>query len=454
MKSRYRTLSRVLLTFALVAVGPLQAQPTPASAAAQGEILWDTFGVPHVYGSSEAGVFYGFGWAQAHSHGNLLLHLYGEARGKAAQYWGAAFIESDRWVLANEVDERAAVWYRQQTPQFRADLDAFAAGINAYAAQHADALDPSVRVVLPVSGIDVMAHAHRLMNYIYIAPQRKVAATPEREPAGSNAWAVAPAKSASGKTLLLANPHLPWAPGYYSYYEAQLQGPGIDVYGATQVGLPVLRFAFNVQLGFTNTVNTILGATTYRLTLADGGYRFDGKTLPFKTRWRTFKVRQDDGSLKSEALEIKSSVHGPVFTRGDGSAVALRVAGLDRPGVLQQYLDMGRARNFAAFQRVLKRLQVPMFNIVYGDRDGHILYLDNGILPRHDSGDLAFWGGLVPGTHRPRCGRRFTPTTICPRSWTRPAGSCRTPTIHPGSRPIRKPSVRAITRRTSRRPGR
>ncbi|WP_232618361.1 penicillin acylase family protein, partial [Xanthomonas arboricola] len=53
-----------------------------------GEILWDRYGVPHIYARTEAGTFYGFGWAQTHSHGNLLLHLYGEARGRAAEYWG------------------------------------------------------------------------------------------------------------------------------------------------------------------------------------------------------------------------------------------------------------------------------------------------------------------------------------------------------------------------------
>ena len=41
--------------------------------------------------------------------------------------------------------------------------------MNDYAAAHADAIDPAVRVVLPVTGVDVVAHAHRLMNYIYVA---------------------------------------------------------------------------------------------------------------------------------------------------------------------------------------------------------------------------------------------------------------------------------------------
>ena len=183
--------------------------------------------------------------------------------------------------------------------------------------------------------------------------------------------------------MLLANPHLPWPTSYFTYMEADLNGPGFQIYGATQVGLPVLRFAFNNRMGFTNTVNTLLGATVYELKPSGDGYLFDGKVTPFTTRETSFKVRQADGSVTTERLMVRSSVHGPVFQRPDGRTVALKVAGLDRPGGLQQYWDMGRSKSFADFETVLRRLQVSKFNIVYADREGHIQYMDNGILPKH-----------------------------------------------------------------------
>lgn len=385
-----RTFALVGLAAALAIAAPAAAKPGP-----HGEILWDTYGVPHVYAKNEAGVFRGFGWATAANHGNLVLKLYGQARGRAAEYWGPEEIESDKWVIANGVYERAARWYRAEPAQFRADLDAFAAGINAYAKANPDKIDPAIARVLPITGVDVMAHAHRLMNYIYVAPQAATVDGPGEN--GSNAWAVMPKKSASGNTLLLANPHLPWAPSYFTYFEVDLNAPGFHVYGATQVGLPVLRFAFNDRMGFTNTVNGITGSTNYELKLAPGGYLFDGKVLPFKTRQTTYKVRQADGSLKTETLELRESVHGPVFTRKDGKTIALRVAGLDRSGGLREYWDMGRSKSFEEFQSILARLDVPSFNIVYGDREGHIEYLYNGVLPKHAEGDLKFWKGLVPG---------------------------------------------------------
>jgi len=96
-------------------------------------------------------------------------------------------------------------------------------------------------------------------------------------------------------------------------------------------------------------------------------------------------------------MTCRASVQGAVCERADGGTIALRVAGLDRPGMLQQYFDMLRAQSHAEFVDVMARLQVPTFNIVYADKDGHIQYTHNGILPKRSSGDLAFWSGLVPG---------------------------------------------------------
>lgn len=405
-----------------IAIGLMLMVSVPAHAAEPvyggGEILWDSYGVPHIYAQTEAGAFYGFGFAQVHAHGDILLKMYGESRGRGAEYWGEEAAGLDRWLIANDVPARAKLWYAAQAPQMRQNLDAFAQGINAYAAANPTKIASEMRKVLPISGVDIIGHAHRLMNYFYIASESRVMANlqsagasvgagveargselPAEGADGSNAWAVMPGRTKAGKTLLLSNPHLPWAPSMLTYFEAQISAPGYSVYGGTQVGLPVVRFAFNDNLGFTNTVNTILGFTRYELKLEDGGYRFDGEVLPFETVEKSYEVRQPDGTLKTVYFKQRSTMHGPVFDMPDGTgAFALRVAGLDRPGVLQQYLDMGKAQDFTSFEAALKTLQVPTFNIVYADRDGHVLYLDNGILPKHrNGGDYRRWAGLLPG---------------------------------------------------------
>lgn len=430
----------IVIFLALAYLAAYGASSAPRAAAAAGpvknEILWDRYGVPHVYGTSTAAVFYGYGYAQAQSHADEILRLYGESRGKGAEYWGAKYEETAVWLIRNDVPARSKRWYDAQQPAFKANLDAFARGMNDYAAAHAEAIDPAVRVVLPVSGVDVVAHAHRLMNFVYVAspglggegdaPGQDPAGESSREnyvgEDGSNTWAISGAKTASGRPMLLQNPHLSWDVNYFTYYEAHLVAPDFEVYGATQIGLPIVRFAFNQQMGISNTVNGMVGSTIYKLTLKDGGYVFDGQVRRFDVATTSYKVRQADGSVIDKPLEIRTTVHGPVFERRDGTTVALRVAGLDRPGMLHQYFDMVTAKNYESFTAAMKRLQVPTFNISYADRDGNIEYIFNGIAPRRQSGDHAFWRGLVPGDSSDYLWTDVHPYEDLPRVTNPPAG--------------------------------
>jgi len=225
-----------LLAALALLCGPAFAD-APYRPARGSQILWDRYGVAHVYARTVTDMFYAFGWAQARSHGDILARLYAEGRGRAAEYYGAEELENDRWMAINGVPARAQQWLHQQEPGFRRDLEAFAAGMSAYARAHPQALSEQARRVFPVTAVDVLAHEQREFQFIYAAPADIARRLPPD--AGSNGWAIAPSRSASGHSMLLMNPHLPWAPGWSTYYEIQLTAPGIDLYGATQVGLPV-----------------------------------------------------------------------------------------------------------------------------------------------------------------------------------------------------------------------
>ncbi|NJN12831.1 MAG: acylase [Richelia sp. RM1_1_1] len=410
-RNRNRILSFTLsLLFALILGCQTFGTQVPST-----EILWDTYGIPHIYGQDAISAFRAFGWAQMQSHGNLLLRLYGQARGRAAQYWGEDYIDSDRWMLTMGVPERASVWYEAQDASFRSYLDAFAESINTYVKENPNAIDDEVEVVLPVKGEDILAHLQRVLNFTFVVSPEQVAGVSSSESkAGSNGWAIAPSRSASGNAMLLANPHLPWS-DLYLWYEAQITAPGIDAYGASLVGIPVLNIAFNDNLGWTHTVNTHDGWDAYQLELAGDGYRFDDKVRPFETKTVSLKVKQNDGTLQEQPLVVKSSVHGPVVSEKDGKVTALRVVGLDQPGVLKQWWDMARSQNLAEFEKVLQRLQLPMFTVMYADRKGHIMHLFNGLVPVREEGDFADWQGVIPGDTSKRLWTKNHPYEDLPR---------------------------------------
>ena len=373
----------------LLTATSVQAQKTT-------EILWDTYGVPHVYGATENDMYYAFGWAQMHNHGNLLLKLYGQARGRAAEYWGEKYVASDKQIHLFNLPETARQSYAKNKGADKARLDAFVNGVNAYAKAHPEALDPAMKLVLPITAPDVLAHTTRVLSLEFLASVdiQNVARTLAP---GSNAYAIAPSKSASKNALLVSNPHLPWS-DFYLFFEAQLTAPGFNAYGATLVGVPALTIAFNEHLGWTHTVNTIDGSDRYELTLQEGGYLLDGKTQAFDKKNLSLKIRQPDGSLKTQDLVLSYAKHGPVVGEKNGKAYAVRVAGLENAFVGAQYHQMAKAPNWKAFESALKMQQNPMFNVVYADQKGNILYLFNGNVPKRTEGDWAFWQGTVDGT--------------------------------------------------------
>lgn len=418
-----------LLSSPLLAAGHEAPAPPKYTPQKGTEILWDKWGVPHIYAKSTPDMFYAYGWAQTAAHGNLLLTVYGNSRGRASEYWGAKGtpvdaaennIANDTWVWTNSIPQRGEEWLAAQTPEFRKYLDAFAAGINAYAAAHADKLSEEAKRVLPVTTLDVITHEEKFVNFTFVASPRlaqprggaavtEAALDPRMAPFtynpdapnldmedGSNGWAIAPSHSASGKAMLLMNPHLAWA-GQQTYFQVHLTAPGIDLSGATQIGLPVLRFSFSPYNAITNTVNTNDSTDLFKIIPKDDGYLYDGKVLPFKTETHTFKIRQADGSFKDQELTIKSTVHGPIIRTDNGSPIAIRVAGLDKPYMLDQYWHMDTAHTFAEYETQLKRLQLPMYNVIYADRDGHIMYFFASNLPKRSEGNFSFWSGTVPG---------------------------------------------------------
>src|ERR1700722_9483263 len=127
---------RTLCALALVASALTftnTASAAPALPTAKGtEILWDHYGIPHIFAPDHASLFYAYGYAQMEAHSELLTRLYTQARGRAAELYGEQYLESDRWVRVNGIPERAKQWATQQSPEFAPLLAAFVEGLNAW----------------------------------------------------------------------------------------------------------------------------------------------------------------------------------------------------------------------------------------------------------------------------------------------------------------------------------
>jgi acyl-homoserine-lactone acylase len=413
----------LVVSFVVVATG---VGPRTAAAPAKGtEILWDTYGVPHIFAPDHASLFYAYGYAQMEGHADLLVRLYAQARGRGAEFYGDAYLASDRWVRTTGIPQRAKHWEAQQSAEFGALIRAFADGLNAWAAKNPQHLSAAARRVLPLTAEDVYAHGLRIIHYDWLTSEQNVYRKARQEGIdthGSNGWAIGPSKSATGNAMLMSNSHLPWS-DMDTYFEVQLSAPGVTSYGAVWVGFPVLRQCFTEYVAWTQTTNGPTGADVYRLSPSTGGYLLDGQTRAFDIEQQVIKVRQPDGSLRDVPHTIRRSVHGPVFSDRRAVTVALRVMAVDRPKMFEQFWRMGLARNFDEWRGAMRMQQLPIFHTMYADRDGRIMYVYNAAPPVRKHGNHAYWNGVIPGDRSELiAGDQIVPFDQLPQAIDPPSG--------------------------------
>ena len=396
---------------------PAQAPAAGAASATDTEILWDRYGVPHIFAPDHGALFKAYGYAQMEAHAELLVRLYAQARGRAAEYYGPEYLASDKWVRTNGLPDTAKQWAKGQSADFAPLIESFAKGLNQWADEHRTELSASAQAVLPLTPEDVYAHGLRVIHYDWVVSPTRLENRLKRwedEVHGSNEWAVAASRSASGKALLMSNSHLQWG-DVHTYFEVQLTAPGVTSYGAVWVGFPVLRQCFTEYVGWTQTTNNPAESDLYGIVEKDGGYVLDGQVKPFDTHTETLKIKQADGSLKEEPLTIRRTVHGPIVAERKGLPIAMRVAALDRPKMFEQFWRMGLAKNFQEWETAMRLQQLPIFNTAYADRDGHIAYVYNSTLWKHATGDYRFWQGVVPGDKSELIGTEIVPYDEIPK---------------------------------------
>lgn len=380
---------------ASLALGALACAPAFAGdseAMARSVTLYrDSYGVPHVYGPTDASVVFGLAYGQAEDDFPHLEDNYIRSLGRGAEVHGQEALRDDQTARALEIPRLAREEYARATPRMKALYDAYAAGLNHYLARH-----PEVKPALlgrfepwyPLALMRFKYYQGEFLGYaglndkdLRVAVEEK----PAERPQGSNAWAVAPAKSASGHPMLLINPHVAFF-GAALYYEAHLHSDeGWNFSGVGRYGLPFLYMGHNEALGWAQTDNYPDTGDLYLETFDDPAhplaYRY-GAEHRTAVQW-TEEVRvKTAAGLETRRFTFRRTHHGPILSELGGKPVAVRLAKLEEGGWLDEVYEMSRARSLAEFKTALDRVAIPYMNIVYADRDGNIFYAYNGVVPR------------------------------------------------------------------------
>jgi penicillin amidase len=395
-------------------------------------IARDKLGVPHIRASNEEDAIFAQGYATAQDRLFQMEGLRRLSSGTLAEIVGPAALESDRDARRLRLRRLAEAAYLTLLPEDRAGLAAYARGVNHFISTHRSGLPVEFTLMRfeprPWSAVDSLLiglHMFRTLTSTWkdeIA-KRNLLAGGNREKVeflypvrgggdaqpGSNAWAIAGARTASGKPLLSSDMHLEWSlPGVW--YMTHLQGGSLDVSGVALPGVPGVIVGHNRRIAW--------GITNLQADVQDlYQEKFDDRTGRYEFRGHIEQAR-----LEREVIEIKGAQrvelplwvtrHGPIFIAESQDRLALRWVAAE-PGALQvPVLAINRAGNWDEFKRAIARFHGPGSNFVYADVDGNIGYHAAGMLPvrRKHRGDLPVegwsgeyeWDGFIPFEELPQ----------------------------------------------------
>jgi acyl-homoserine-lactone acylase len=393
----------------------------------------DHYGVPHISGPTDPDVAFGLGFAHSEDDFATIQAAALIARGQLASVEGAKAAVTDYLVRLLKVRETVTSQYDTALPpDARAVLQAYADGVNYYAALHPQKV---ARGLLPMSGQDVAAGFVFRTPFFYgldhvigkiMAPAPKasqVAMTiTDSLPIGSNGVAVAASKSADGATRLLVNSHQPYT-GFVAWYEAVLDsGEGWHVAGGFFPGSPFMLHGHNAHLGWANTVNAPNVSTVYRLDVNPANpdqYRLDGAWQNFEKGDAAIRVKIFGPLIWTVHRPLLWSLQGPVF-KTDHGVFAVRYAGMGEARQSLQYYRLNKAANRDEWLAAMRLQALPSINYIYADENGNIGYIYNGQFPVRAEG--RDWTQVQPGDRSDLIWHGYLPFEREPQIWNPKSG--------------------------------
>lgn len=347
----------------------------------------DTWGVPHIYAPTIADGLYAMGWAQAQDRPEQLLRNFLLATGEFASIAGPQAVPSD---LRSHLFDHLGAGRRAldaMDAELRAEVQAFADGINAFYAEHPEDLPAwwgDRRVDVPM----VLAFG-RLFLYNWSIDEAygdlvRAGVRPAWEPTarGSNQFAVSPARSAEGAAILAIDPHLGWD-GPSRFWEVRFHAGPIDGSGVTLPGSPYIGLGHNRHVAWAMTTGGPDTADVYELDLRDreGGieYLYDGEWRALERREIELAVRGEDG-VESESHTLWFSHHGPVIARAASKGYAAKIAYEDLV-TLEAWRTFNLAESVEGIREGLADSTLFPQNIMSADTAGNIYYQRTGRVP-------------------------------------------------------------------------
>ena len=374
------------------------------------KITRDVWGVPHIYGKTDADA--AFGLAYAHAEDDFKntaenMYLY---RAEMGIRDGASGAVQDYLIKVLKIRERINQNYLAELNiDVRKVLEAYAAGINYWMIQNPD---NEYNHFFPITEQDIVA-GFAIQNLFFSGVVSSIEKLQREEVkkeeysnlykndqfvTGSNVLAVNSNKTADQSTRIIINSHQP-LDGPLAWYEAHIRSDeGWNMMGGLFPGSPFIFVGFNENIAWGFTVNKPDLSDSYLLKINpdnENQYLLDGE-------WKNFEIEIIDLPIKifgpikwTIKREAKYSAHGPVLEVANNS-YALRFAGMDDIKQVNQWFAMNKSNSLEEWINAMKKRSIISFNGVFADKEDNIYFLHNSTSPKRLEG--INWKDVIDGT--------------------------------------------------------
>jgi acyl-homoserine-lactone acylase len=399
-------------------------------------IIQDKWGIPHIYGKTDADAVFGLMYAECREDFPRVEKNYLEMLGRQAEAYGESYLYNDIMMRLIYDSAQAVADYQKCPVWMHKLLDAFADGVNFYLYKHPDVkplvlqrFEPWYALMFTDGSVSATStggvRVDEIRNFyggnsnrvtdvermILIDRGMKVPGdgggeaiqsdneevnppVGERE-TGSNGFALAGFRTASGNTELYINPHVP----FYFRLEVQLvSDEGLNAYGAVTWGQFFVYQGFNAHCGWMHTSSLADVADVYEERVQRQGeswiYSYDGGTRPVQSKPFTVYYKRND-SLLAMPVNGYHTHHGPVLASRDGKWLSLREYNRSLNALLEAWL-ITKAKTFDDYKKAMDLRANTTNNTVYADDQGNIAYWHGNFMPRRDT--TFDWSLPVDGT--------------------------------------------------------
>lgn len=389
-----------LITLSVFAQGPSMAEIKRWEAQAkQVTIVRDAYGVPHIYGKTDADAVFGLLYTQCEENFERIERNYLEMLGRRAEMEGEKLVYNDLLMRLIADSNDAKKDYLQSPLWLKKLLNAHADAINYFLYKHPEVrpvvlkkFEPWFHLMYTDGSVSATstggASIEEIKSFYADGPDVQTTAynfVKDIEERGSNGFAIAPSRSATGNALLYINPHVP----FYFRSEAQMVSEeGLNAYGAATWGQFFIYQGFNEHVGWMHTSGYTDVADLYEEKVSKSAkgwvYEYDKKLLPVKSKSITIYYTVN-GEKLSKTFTAFYTHHGPVVAKRNGKWLALKEYNRSMKALIQSWKTT-KASNLEEYTAAMKGLSNTTNNTVYADDQGNIAYWHGNFVPKRNPG--------------------------------------------------------------------